>query len=593
MKGIAYAKRIRLAQDIPTLGQSAVMAQLEQFSPAQEVYNQCPAPSDHGMPLKAIVFNMERGKYIQETVEFLSNCPDVKDADIILANELDDGARRTGCRDTAQEIAKMLHLNYTFGLEFIELSDPEDPKGYHGNAIFSRWPIMWAQVFYLPQAYDWYRDGQKRIGGRMAIFAMIETGDCPTGVVCVHLENRTDSAGRARQMQAVLEEADRLFAPGVPVILGGDLNTNTFDGRDPREAAVMLAEQQRGASERDVPAFEPLLTLAEQFAYDFRSFNTVGMTRRKPFPDGVLLMQLDWIMARGMECIASGIVSTRTADCSFAKEGSALASFPNVELSDHNVVWATCRRQAKLTTVLFDMGGTLEDVRADSGSLGRVTELLMKQLDALGHKTELSHEEFSVILAEGVARYKKFSQKNECELPVKQIWGDYYLRDFGIDRALLDRYAERFAGQWEVTYYTRTLRPGAKELLEKLRQAGYRLGVVSNNTSLCAVFDMLKKYEIRHLFEEVTVSSGTGFRKPAPEIFRIAMLRMNVHPEECIYVGDTVSRDIVGPRRAGIAATIHIDSALTALSDTILTESVSGADYEICELTEIAAILNC
>ena len=591
MKAIAHAERLHLAQDIPKLGQAAVMARIPQFDKELEVHNLRPAPRDHGMPLKAVVLNVERGVHVQETADFLRDAPALADADLILANELDDGVCRSGCRDTTREIADALHLNYAFGLEFIELTNPDDPKGYHGNAIFSRWPIRWAKSLHLPIAYEWYEDKQQRIGTRAALFALLEVGDRTVGAVCVHLENRTDGAGRARQMQAVLEEADRLFGQEIPVIMGGDFNTNTFDGAKTPQIMAMLEEQQRGAPARDVPAMEPLLPMAEAFGYDFRSFSDNAMTRRKPMPGGVLALRLDWIFARGMASAGHGTVSTRTNDCDFARPGTALAAFSEDELSDHDAVWAVCRRKTRATTVLFDMGGTLEDVRADADSIPRITSLLMGQLDALGQKTDLSPAAFGRVLQAGVRRYKAWSQEHERELPTAEIWTDYYLHDFGFDRAVISAYAEQFAGQWEVTYYTRSLRPGAKEMLERLRAAGYRLGVVSNNAALYAVFDMLERYGLRHLFEDVTVSSNTGFRKPAPDIFRIAMLRMGVRPEECIYVGDTVSRDIVGPRRAGMACTIHIESELTATSDTILSAPVSGADHEITELMQIADLL--
>lgn len=591
MKEIAYAQRLRLAQDIPALGQAAVMASMEQFTAPPEVYNLRPAPPDHAMPIKAVVFNMERGAYLRESADFIRDCPDLQQADVILANELDDGMCRTGCRDTARELAGLLHMNYTYALEFVELVNPDDPKGYHGNAIFSRWPIRWAKTLYLPESYNWYNDRQKRIGGRVAIFALLDTGERPTGLICVHLENRTDGAGRAKQLQAVFEEAARLFDPDVPVILGGDMNTNTFDGNDPAQAEAMLSEQRAGAPARDIAASEPLLPLAESFGYDWRSFDTSSTTRRKPMPGGELYLQLDWIMTKGMNCAGRGHVSTLKEHCGFAREGSALAAFTGRQLSDHDAVWALCRRKADITTVLFDMGGTLEDVRPDEGGIWRMTDLLMSQLEALGHRVTQPREEFARLLGEGLKRYKAYSQGKLCELPVPEIWADFYLKDLGVSRDLIETYAEQFIGQWEVIYHTRSLRPGAKEMLETLRAAGYRLGVVSNNASFYSVFDMLKLYGIRHLFEEVTVSSVTGFRKPAPEIFRIAMLHMNVRPEECVYVGDTVSRDIIGPRLAGMAYTIRINSELTAMSDEVLTAPVSGADYEIGTLGEIPDIL--
>ena len=52
---------------------------------------------------------------------------------------------------------------------------------------------------------------------------------------------------------------------------------------------------------------------------------------------------VDGLMARGMECVDHGTVSTETKDCTWAEPGSALAKFTGPELSDHNACWADCR----------------------------------------------------------------------------------------------------------------------------------------------------------------------------------------------------------------------------------------------------------
>ena len=62
---------------------------------------------------------------------------------------------------------------------------------------------------------------------------------------------------------------------------------------------------------------------------------------------------------------------------------------------------------------------------------------------------------------------------------------------------------------------------------------------------------MLEEYGIRGCMEDVTVSSVTGYRKPHPEIFRISLRQMQTTAENCVYVGDTISRDIIGAKQAG------------------------------------------
>ena len=341
MTGLPNDERQRLGALLDHTSQEEVMAKIPQFSQA-EVHSLVPPPARVPEALGALVFNMERGVCLEELGDFLETCPAVQPFDVILANELDDGCVRSGGKDTTLELAKRLGMNAVFGLEFIELVNGADPKGFHGNAIFSRWPIKRAKAVRLPEQYNWYFDRQRRIGGRLAILAELDVAGKPVGVGTIHLENRTHGPGRRAQLEAVLAEAEAMF-PGMPVLLGGDLNTNTFDGRDKDaiQAVAGSAELQRRCLE-DVAAWEECLPAAEAAGYRLLPEEAVP-TRRKPLPGGGHLdLRLDWLLVRGLEAGESRTISTRKADCGFAPAGSALAAFTGEELSDHNAVWASC-----------------------------------------------------------------------------------------------------------------------------------------------------------------------------------------------------------------------------------------------------------
>ncbi len=341
MKGLPNEERQRLGALLDRTSQEEVMAMIPQFSQA-EIHNLVPPPARAPEALGTLVFNMERGVCLAELGDFLETCPAVRPCDVILANELDDGCVRSGGKDTTLELAKRLGMNAVFGLEFIELVNGEDPKGFHGNAIFSRWPIRRAKVVRLPEQYNWYFDRQRRIGGRLAILAELDVAGTPVGVGTIHLENRTHGPGRRAQLETVLAEAERMF-PGIPVLLGGDLNTNTFDGRD-KDAIQAVAGSpalQRRCLE-DVSAWEGCLPAAEEVGYRLLPEKALP-TRRKPLPGGGHLdLRLDWLLVRGVGAGESRTISTRKADCGFAPAGSALAAFQGEELSDHNAVWAAC-----------------------------------------------------------------------------------------------------------------------------------------------------------------------------------------------------------------------------------------------------------
>ena len=192
-----------------------------------------------------------------------------------------------------------------------------------------------------------------------------------------------------------------------------------------------------------------------------------------------------------------------------------------------------------INTVLFDMGGTLEDIWYNDQTIQDVTRKLLTFLQEHDMVTGSNEICFWNKINNGIRRYKQWSEGNALELKPEEIWPQYYLSEFDLDKEKVARYAEDMAGLWEVTYYHRELRPGVKEALEELKNKGYRLGVISNTASLYSVFDVLEAYGIRDYFEDVTLSSVTGYRKPHPGIFQIALREMKAKAEDCAYVGDT------------------------------------------------------
>lgn len=338
MKAIPYAERVRLGETIPSIGQFCVMARIPQFA-APEICTRSVSPADAPETIRAAVFNVEHGIRIREIVSFLRECPALMQADILFGNELDDGTERSGNIDASREIADALGYHYAYALEFIELVNPNDRKGYEGNTLFSRRPIVRAESLYPPEGYNWYFDEQKRIGARVAVFCELDVAGKKLGAVCVHLENRTSPQARAAQMQAILEKADEMFGDA-PVLIGGDFNTNAFDYSEAAAQSALARQRETGIIVDPVP-YEPLFACAERMGFDYRSLNGTHVpTRRRPTGNGVLNLHLDWIFGRGATCIRHGMVSTLMKDCDRVCAQSPLRSADFTELSDHNAVWA-------------------------------------------------------------------------------------------------------------------------------------------------------------------------------------------------------------------------------------------------------------
>jgi len=250
------------------------------------------------------------------------------------------------------------------------------------------------------------------------------------------------------------------------------------------------------------------------------------------------------------------------------------------------------RREVNLNTILFDMGGTIEDIWYSDETAAAVVSEITKLLRRNGIAANCGSDEFWQRLNSGVNSYKKWSQEAMLEKKPEEIWADYYLKDFGFPREKIISIAETLAQTWETVYYHREMRPNVKETLESLRQRGYKLGVISNTASLYSVFNVLEGYGIRDYFSDVTLSSITGYRKPHPSIFEISLRQMRSMPENCVYIGDTLSRDVIGSKKAGFAKAVQIRSFMTEVSDTELFPDACTPDRIIYHMDELVEYLD-
>jgi putative hydrolase of the HAD superfamily len=87
--------------------------------------------------------------------------------------------------------------------------------------------------------------------------------------------------------------------------------------------------------------------------------------------------------------------------------------------------------------------------------------------------------------------------------------------------------------------------PGALETLKALRQAGFKIGILTNGN--VAVQDgKIDVIGIRPLLDAIVISEAVGLKKPDPAIFLLAAEKIGEAAEACLFVGDNPEVDIVG-----------------------------------------------
>lgn len=86
--------------------------------------------------------------------------------------------------------------------------------------------------------------------------------------------------------------------------------------------------------------------------------------------------------------------------------------------------------------------------------------------------------------------------------------------------------------------------------LEALKQRGFRLAMLSNRIK--PYDELLHALGLARYFEFALAAGDFEVWKPDPAVFQHALQRMDVNPEQAIYVGDNYYADIIGSQQAGM-----------------------------------------
>jgi putative hydrolase of the HAD superfamily len=95
-------------------------------------------------------------------------------------------------------------------------------------------------------------------------------------------------------------------------------------------------------------------------------------------------------------------------------------------------------------------------------------------------------------------------------------------------------------------------RPGAVETLQRLRELGYRLGLIT----VCSedIELLWPETEFAGLFDAEIFSSRIGLSKPDPRIYLACCDALAVEPRDAVFVGDGANDELQGARRVGMDA---------------------------------------
>jgi endonuclease/exonuclease/phosphatase (EEP) superfamily protein YafD len=195
---------------IPLLLAACARATINYTDPLGPRYAGAPAASSapaSPTTIRVVTLNVEYAQAIDSAIGLLSSQPELRGADILLLQEMDEAGTR--------RIAEALGCYYVYYPATVH----PVPRHDFGNAILSRWPLSDDRKIILPH-WGWVRRTQ-----RAAVTAVADIGGRRVQIYSLHMAMMTEASGAQRRAQAraVLEDADRVVGP---VIIGGDLNSD-------------------------------------------------------------------------------------------------------------------------------------------------------------------------------------------------------------------------------------------------------------------------------------------------------------------------------------------------------------------------------
>ena len=160
------------------------------------------------------------------------------------------------------------------------------------------------------------------------------------------------------------------------------------------------------------------------------------------------------------------------------------------------------------------------------------------------------------------AEYKAWSKANLKHGSETEIWTRWMCPELPPTR--VHPVADRLTLAWIERGGKAVLLPDVAGTLRTLRERQYRLGLISNSVSTLDIPAFLKANAIDGLFEGLFCSSEFGTKKPDPVLFVTAAGGMSVKPVQCAYVGNRLSKDILGCKRAGFSLGVLVRNPIDA-----------------------------
>ena len=246
-------------------------------------------------------------------------------------------------------------------------------------------------------------------------------------------------------------------------------------------------------------------------------------------------------------------------------------------------------RNPRYEVVFFDLYGTLIDIRTDEQSEAAWQALYdcVTELGAQYESVDVMRDQFEKLEAREMVHQAD-------RAIVRNGWDEFDI--LPVYRSLLMNRSEEaekklalpqaaLKAAWAFRQGSTSLfrlYPGALDMIELLQDAGMVVALLSN-AQACYTRPELEETGLASVLDDVIISSEEKIRKPARDLYMLALDREFVTAKHALMVGNDERNDIIGANAAGLDAAYFRTEISPADDPDVSAHAVcsfTGADYD-------------
>lgn len=104
---------------------------------------------------------------------------------------------------------------------------------------------------------------------------------------------------------------------------------------------------------------------------------------------------------------------------------------------------------------------------------------------------------------------------------------------------------------WDTLLDHMEAEPGMLPLMQRFAKRHVRIGIGTDMTAYVQ-YQKLERLCVMDYVDQIITSEEAGVEKPARHFFDLCLEKMDCQPDECVFIGDSIDKDVKGAIRAGL-----------------------------------------